>query len=303
MASYHAPTARKLPSGTLVPACIYGTADKKDAQLILAALEAGFRGLDTASQGFYDEQAVGDALQIAFAPKSQGGLGLQRCELYIQTKFTTPAGHKAAGQASAAPYEAHDSIPEMVSKSLKTSLERLRVDYIDTLLLHGPMPTMEETLDVWKAMEDCVGHAVRNIGLSNMALAELQTVCSTARVPPAVVQNRFWQPSDYDRELREYCSQQTIVYQAFCILTGNPKLLDSALIGWLADRTFVSREDALFALVLSLDSPSAGVCILDGTRNASRMKETINAVTRLGTIPDFIKHGFQEQLSSHERNV
>ncbi|KAI9846969.1 MAG: hypothetical protein M1837_003325 [Sclerophora amabilis] len=282
-----------LGSPTRVPCCIYGTAEKKDAKPIIAALAAGYRGLDSACQPqYYDESIVGEALQVAFAPPSEGGLGLTRSDIYLQTKFTTPAGHTT----TTSPYLPGDSTKVKVLKSLEMSLSRLKVSFVDTLLLHGPMPTLEETLNVWRAMESCVGEMTRNLGICNVTIELLQTVYAQAKIPLSIVQNRFWRQSSYDRDLREYCQRHGITYQAFWILKANPDLLGSKLVGWLAERTVTSREDCLFALVLSLGSPNSGVCVLNGTKSSQRMEGTLRAITRLGTIPEFIREGFLDEL-------
>ena len=68
------------------PPILYGTAWKRErtCELVLAALRAGFRGIDTACQPkHYDEAAVGAALETS---------GLRRADLYVQTKYTPLAG-------------------------------------------------------------------------------------------------------------------------------------------------------------------------------------------------------------------
>ena len=85
---------------TPMPSMIYGTAWKKDqtARLLLEALKAGFKGIDTACQPkHYCEALVGDALNLS---------GIDRSELYIQTKFTPLAGQ----DPSAIPYDKDDSM-------------------------------------------------------------------------------------------------------------------------------------------------------------------------------------------------
>ena len=80
-------------SGTPIPRCSYGTAQKSDSDLILAALSCGYRGLDTACQPkYYSEEIVGQALDKAFTAVEKGGLGLDRSDIFLQTKFTTSAG-------------------------------------------------------------------------------------------------------------------------------------------------------------------------------------------------------------------
>lgn len=55
---------------TLIPVFLYGTAWKKDrtADLVYSAVNAGFRGIDTAAQPrHYQEHLVGDGIRRAIA--------------------------------------------------------------------------------------------------------------------------------------------------------------------------------------------------------------------------------------------
>ena len=117
---------------------------------------------------------------------------------------------------------------------MRTSLAKLKVSWVDALLLHGPMPTIKDTLAVWKIIETYVPHKACNIGLSNINILHLQAICEQATVLPATIQNRFQPQSSYDRLIREYCGKNGIVYQAFSIIKSNPHLLTGKLIGWLA---------------------------------------------------------------------
>ena len=87
------------------PFFLYGTAWKeaRTTQLTLQALEAGFRGIDTANQQkHYFEAAVGEGLLIAY-----DRLNLSRGELWLQTKFT----HQG-GQDHRLPYDPKSPISE-----------------------------------------------------------------------------------------------------------------------------------------------------------------------------------------------
>ena len=86
------------------PTILYGTAWKRERtyELVLAALRAGFRGIDTACQPkHYDEAAVGAALETS---------GLRRADLYVQTKYTPLAGQ----DPDRLPYDAAAEVEEQV---------------------------------------------------------------------------------------------------------------------------------------------------------------------------------------------
>ena len=40
--------------------------------------------------------------------------------------------------------------------SLEVSLKNLRTEYLDSLVLHSPLGSLERTLEVWKAFEELV---------------------------------------------------------------------------------------------------------------------------------------------------
>jgi diketogulonate reductase-like aldo/keto reductase len=115
-----------------MPRIIYGTAWKKDrtAALVEKALMHGFRGIDTACQPkHYHEAGVGEG--IAASLKT----GLNREDLYLQTKFTSISGQ----DPNQVPYEPTASLGEQVAQSFRRSLENLQTTYLDCLVLHSPM--------------------------------------------------------------------------------------------------------------------------------------------------------------------
>src|SRR5216117_2073776 len=92
-----------------IPDFLYGTAWKEDRTPALTelALDAGFRGIDTANQRrHYFEAGVGEALAAAFAA------GLARDDLFLQTKFTY-----AGGQDHRLPYDPRAPLATQVEQS------------------------------------------------------------------------------------------------------------------------------------------------------------------------------------------
>ena len=83
-----------------IPEFLYGTAWKEEStqRCVEQAIQAGFRGIDTANQRkHYFEAGVGAALKSVFA---QGKIN--RGDLFLQTKFTS-----IDGQDSRLPYDPH----------------------------------------------------------------------------------------------------------------------------------------------------------------------------------------------------
>jgi diketogulonate reductase-like aldo/keto reductase len=200
-----------------MPGIIYGTAWKKDRtrDLVVRAVRAGFRGIDTACQPkHYNEPQVGEAL-VRLADD-----GIGRNEIFLQTKFTPLAGQDPA----TVPYDPAAPPADQVAQSFAVSLENLRTDVIDSLVLHSPLAPHTLLMEVWGAMEEIAeSGGARQLGISNCYdLPVLEALCGDARVKPAVVQNRFYIDSGYDQELREWCSTRGIGYQSFWTLTANP---------------------------------------------------------------------------------
>jgi diketogulonate reductase-like aldo/keto reductase len=172
-------------AGVRVPWILYGTAWKKSdtAGLVRAAIRLGFRGIDSACQPkHYHEPGAG-----AGAACLHGSLA--REDLYLQTKFTPVSGQDPA----CIPYDPKAPLPDQVRQSFAVSLRNLRTDYLDGLLLHSPFPRARQTLEVWQAMEALVDiRGVRQLGISNCyQLGQLEALYDSARIKPAVVQNRF----------------------------------------------------------------------------------------------------------------
>src|SRR3954453_17703346 len=132
--------------GTLIPDPI---ATKNATK---AALEAGFRGLDTAER-YRTEKEVGEAMQEVFKAGK-----IKRGDVFIATKLWN-TNHR----------------PERVKPAFETSLKRLQLDYLDLYLIHTPFafqPGDEQDprdpngnviydkgvtlLDTWRALESLV---------------------------------------------------------------------------------------------------------------------------------------------------
>ena len=212
-------------NGAEVPRFLYGTGWKEDQtqRLVELALQQGFRGIDTANQRrHYHEAAVGQAISASIARGA-----LVREDLFLQTKFTF-----RPGQDHRLPYDPDAPIPIQVEQSFASSLTHLGVEWINSYLLHGPTSSEGLTPDdwaAWRAMEAIhdSGRA-RMIGVSNFTLEQLQGLWQGARVRPRLVQNRCYAVRRWDREVREFCKANELVYQGFSLLTANRRVLAAA---------------------------------------------------------------------------
>jgi len=255
-----------------IPRLLYGTAWKKTdtRSLVETAIRCGFRGIDTACQPkHYDERGVGEAVDACLRDDGVSSGRLARADLYLQTKFTPLSGHDPAR----IPYDSAAPLPQQVIQSFETSLRNLQTNYVDGLLLHSPLPSAAQTLQVWQAMETLVdAGAVRHLGISNCyRLEQLRALRHSARIKPTLLQNRFYADTGYDREIRAFCRQQRIVYQSFWTLTANPHALAHQTVADLASRHRRTPAQILFRYLTQV-----GVVPLTGTRSRAHMREDLS---------------------------
>jgi diketogulonate reductase-like aldo/keto reductase len=261
--------------GVVVPRFLYGTAWKEDEtrRLTELALRQGFRGIDTANQRrHYHEAAVGQAVAASVA----SGL-VTREELFLQTKFTF-----RGGQDDRLPYDPRAPIAAQVEQSFASSLEHLGTAVIDSYVLHGPSQRVglaAADWQAWRAMEALhdAGRA-RLLGVSNVSLEQLESLCRQARVRPRFVQNRCYAARGWDRAVRAFCAANGLVYQAFSLLTANPQALAHPTVVRTAQRHGRTVSQVVFRFALDV-----GMIPLTGTRDAAHMREDLDVFTfRLG---------------------
>lgn len=255
------------PTSVCMPQLLYGTAWKaqKTAGFVHRALSAGFRGIDTACQPkHYHEPGVGEGVETFLRENRD----CTREALYLQTKFTSLSGQ----DPKRVPYDPRAPLAEQVLQSLQVSLHNLRTDYVDCLVLHSPLPRDRDTLTVWRAMEQTVAQGqVRQLGISNCYEVDvLERLCAQAQIQPAVLQNRFYSDTGYDKALRALCQARKIAYQSFWTLTANPKLLAHASVRALAETHRRTPAQILFRYLTQ-----SGVVPLTGTTSLEHMREDL----------------------------
>lgn len=249
----------------MTPSFLYGTAWKEEAtrELVLMALEAGFRGIDTANQRkHYHEAAVGQALAQS---------GLPRDQLFVQTKFT----HRR-GQDHRLPYDPAAPIATQVRQSFESSLEHLGLERVDSYLLHGPTyreGLAAQDIEAWEAMQQLLAEGrVDCLGVSNVSALQLDEFCQ--RGPVTFVQNRCFAVLGWDREVRQVAARHRVTYQGFSLLTANPRELASSPVAALQRETGLTRAQLVFRLALEL-----GMLPLTGTTDPAHMREDLAALS------------------------
>lgn len=250
------------------PPMLYGTAWKEEdtAAHTTAALNAGFRGIDTANQRkHYHEAGVGVAVRefLAHNPRSA---------LFLQTKFTYPRG-----QDHRLPYDPAAAVPTQVRQSFTSSLEHLGVDHLDSMLLHGPELNQGLSigdLQVWRTLEALHDEgAVGRIGVSNVSAEQLRELIAQARVAPAFVQNRCYADRGFDRTVREICAENHIVYQGFSLLTANRTLWADRRVHAIARALDCTPAQVILRFAIHL-----GILPLTGTTDPAHMRADLECL-------------------------
>jgi len=250
-----------------IPNMIYGTAWKKDktSNLVYEALKEGFRGIDTAGQPkHYNEKGVGEGIN-----KSIKDNIITRNDLYIQTKFTPIDGQDKNNM----PYEITDDLKIQIRKSFENSKKNLQVEYIDSYILHSPIFPGKKLIEAWLTMEEFYSlKEVGQLGISNCYdLDVLKYLYKNSDIKPAIVQNRFYAQSGYDKEIRVWCKQKGILYQSFWSLTANPEIVNSSVINQLSKKYNKTKEQIFYKFLNELE-----IIPLNGTTSNEHMKLDLN---------------------------
>jgi diketogulonate reductase-like aldo/keto reductase len=253
-------------STSTAPHFIYGTAwkEERSEELLLMALKAGFSSFDTANQRkHYHEVSCGKGLQkfLALGQKT-------REQIFIQTKFTF-----MRSQDSRLPYDPNAKISDQVNQSCESSLQHLAVDYLDSYILHGPHnfgtdQLSDEDWEAWRSLQGLHAEGkVKNIGISNVGLLQLQQLADRAKVMPKFVQNRCYANKKWDRDIRLFCKKNNIFYQGFSLLTANPHVLKASSMGALSLKYKKTPSQIVFRFCRDI-----GIIPLTGTSQLEHMK-------------------------------
>jgi diketogulonate reductase-like aldo/keto reductase len=252
------------------PHFIYGTAwkEQRTEALVRAALDAGFRAIDTANQRkHYHEAGVGDALRTAFERGS-----VTRDALFLQTKFTF-----RRGQDQRLPYDPSARIADQVRQSFERSLTHLGVSYLDSLVLHGPTHgdgLVDDDHEAWRTMEALQREGgARVIGVSNVSADQLALLVDFAEIAPAYVQNRCYAADGWDEDVRAIAERERIVYQGFSLLTANRKEAAHPTVLEIAARNGCTPAQLIFRFAGSL-----GILPLTGTTDPVHMQQDLAAL-------------------------
>lgn len=165
----------ELSNGVKMPKIGYGVylVSKEECErCVLDALNVGYRLIDTA-QSYFNEEEVGNAITKSSVPRE---------DIFITSKvWIEHYGY------------------EKTKQSVYTSLEKLKTEYIDLMLLHQPFA---DYYGAWRALEDLYTEGkIRAIGVANFYPDRLVDICSFSRIKPMVNQIETSLHNSLDREV------------------------------------------------------------------------------------------------------
>jgi 2,5-diketo-D-gluconate reductase A len=203
-----APTVR-LNDGVAMPVLGFGTWQVTEEDAFHAALEVGYRSIDTAAI-YRNEAGVGRALRAS---------GIPRDELFVTTKvWNSDQGYEATLRA------------------LDKSLGKLGLDFVDLYLIHWPVPASDRYVDTWRAFEALRRDGkVRSIGVSNFLPRHLERLLHDTDVVPSVNQIEL-HPRYARRELESLHRKHGIVTEAWSPIAQGGDLLAAPEVTAVARR-------------------------------------------------------------------
>lgn len=201
-----------LNNGVEIPQLGFGVFQVPDAETtaaVAAALQAGYRSIDTAAI-YGNEAGVGRALAES---------GIARDDLFVTTKLWNA-----------------DQGYDTTLAAFDRSLGELGLDHVDMYLIHWPTPARDRYLETWKAIEKLVADGrVRAAGVSNFQPAHLRRLLDNSAVVPAVNQVEL-HPGLQQRELRAFHAEHGIATEAWSPLGQGKGLLEDATLASLAEK-------------------------------------------------------------------
>lgn len=193
--------------GANMPAIGFGTMElpQRPAELVAAAIAAGYRHIDTARK-YGTEERVGEGIRAS---------GIGRGELFITTKVTEENAREA------------DFL-----RSAETSLKALQLDYVDLLLVHWPQPKVAFSETLGALAKAKRRGLTRHIGVSNFTLAMLDEAVQVCPEPLVTNQIEYHCYLPQDRMLAAL-KRHSMILTAYCPVARG-KLLNDPIVGEIA---------------------------------------------------------------------
>lgn len=241
-----------LNNGVKIPQLGLGTwfiDDDKAADAVKAAVELGYRHIDTA-QAYGNERGVGEGIRTC---------GVPREELFVVSKVA--AEHKTYEEAKA---------------GIDETLKKMGLDYLDMMIIHSPQPWVEVNQSenryvegnhaAWRALEEAYSEGkLKAIGVSNFQIGDLESLMETAEIKPMVNQV-LCHISNTPLELIDFCQKNDIAIEAYSPI-AHGEILSQPEIKAIADKYGVSVPQFCIRYTLQL-----GAISLPKTANPEHME-------------------------------
>lgn len=236
-----------LNNGRGIPQVGLGTwplTDAEVAPVIVTAIEAGYRHLDTAVK-YGNELGVGQGIRDS---------GIAREELFVTTKLD--GAYQGEDRAIA---------------GLDDSLRRLGLDYVDLLLIHWPVPARDLYVSTWKTFERLTADGkATSIGVSNFKPAHLDRLLGETEIVPAVNQIEL-NPYVPRADQRAYNTAHGIVTESWSPLGQGNELLGEPLLGFLAEKYEKTPAQVVLRWHLEL-----GLVVIPKSKTPARIRQNID---------------------------
>jgi 2,5-diketo-D-gluconate reductase A len=196
----------RLSDGVEIPQVGFGVfqiPDDDTQRAVEAALEAGYRHIDTAA-AYRNERGVAAGIAAS---------GLRREEIFITTKLWNSE-------------QGFDS----TLAAFDRSIEALDTQQVDLYLIHWPIPSRDLYLDTWRAFERIHAEGgAREIGVSNFRVADLERLAREAEQMPTINQIEL-HPHLQQEELRAWHAAHGIATEAWSPLAKGEILEEETLM-------------------------------------------------------------------------
>lgn len=232
----------------------FGRTGRAGMEAILAALEIGYRHIDTA-QTYNTEGECGEAFRRS---------GLERDAVFFTTKIST-----------------ENFGPGQLIPSLRKSLDTLGLDQVDLTLLHWPSPRGKIPLPVYvEQIAEAQAHGLtKTIGVSNFPVAllnEAQALLGETKIVNNQVECHPYLQND---RLVRHCQEHGISVTCYLPIARG-KLAGDAVLEPLAK----SRNCTVEQLTLAF-SMARGLSTIPASGNPARLQSNFDAQS-LALTPD-----------------
>ncbi len=222
---------------------VYKVDDEAAVPAVAAALDAGYRLVDTATL-YGNERGVGRAIRAS---------GLAREQVFVTTKLWNDAHGDAAARAA-----------------FEASTQRLGLGAPDLYLIHWPSPARGLFVETWRTLLALRDEGrVRSVGVSNFQPDHLARIVDDSGQAPVLNQVEL-HPYLQQRELRAFHAAHGIVTQAWSPL-GRGAVLRDPVLADIAAAHGVSPAQVVLRWHLDL-----GVAVIPKSVTPARIRENFD---------------------------